>query len=217
MTDEKASDDSAESERLARVMNSSVEDLHNRVGLPSEFFKKLTEEDDDWSFIVKGHALIEAAMNDLLVNALGKKSLEKFIARKQLVAFKLPMAKDLGLVASYLEGLIRIFSDLRNICVHHAQNLTFSLKAHIDSLDNASDFIKVTTGDHFFVIDVDTVRSNPRLVLAKLLEAVLGTLNLHIRLLQARQKALKAFLMCKPMSEGQVLLWELAKEVPPDV
>lgn len=44
--------------------------LEAQLGLPSGFLEGLRTE-DDWSFIIKIHALIEAAVSHLLCTALG--------------------------------------------------------------------------------------------------------------------------------------------------
>lgn len=48
----------------------AVEELVKELGLPEGFYAELLGE-DDWSFIIKLHALMEAAVTGLIVAALG--------------------------------------------------------------------------------------------------------------------------------------------------
>ena len=56
------------------TVEGSVRTLGTDIGLPIGFLEGLRAE-DDWSFIIKVHALIEAAVSHLLCSVLGKATL----------------------------------------------------------------------------------------------------------------------------------------------
>jgi hypothetical protein len=58
-------------------------DLESELGIASAFFNSLLDE-DDWSFVIKLHSLIEAAATHLLVVTLDKPELESIISRLEL-------------------------------------------------------------------------------------------------------------------------------------
>ena len=50
---------------LPFFLNPDVENLEKTLGMPPGFLSRLVEE-DDWSFVIKSHALIESALSYLL-------------------------------------------------------------------------------------------------------------------------------------------------------
>jgi len=45
--------------------------FETELGLPDGFLQRLRNSDDDWSFIIKVHALMEASVSYLLVHHFG--------------------------------------------------------------------------------------------------------------------------------------------------
>lgn len=64
-------------------LDSFLTPLESELGLPKAFFRGLLDE-NDWSFVIKLHSLIESAATRLLVVALGKPELEEIISRIEL-------------------------------------------------------------------------------------------------------------------------------------
>ncbi len=115
----------------------ALERLEARLGLP----KKLSEgflNEDDWSFIIKLHALFEAAVTALLVKEIGNQQLEPIL-------WRLPMSDDevgrvrigraLGLMSDEDAKFIRRLSNLRNIVAHRVENVNFDLRSHVRNMD----------------------------------------------------------------------------------
>jgi hypothetical protein len=114
-----------------------IESLSNRIGIPPSFFESLVKE-DDWSFIIKLHALFEAAVNLLLVHALDNNSLDTFISRLELsnnTTGKLAMAKSLRVLGEANRRFLRKLSELRNQLIHDVRNIDFSLSAYVEGLN----------------------------------------------------------------------------------
>ena len=111
--------------------------LQSKLGLPDEFFKNLLEE-NDWSFIIKLHALLEGACSKLLVFHFNEPKIEKIFLRLELsdtTTGKLAFLKELGLLGS--EGLkyIVTLSMFRNKLVHNIQNYDVDLKEMVSDFD----------------------------------------------------------------------------------
>lgn len=93
---------------------------------------------DDWSFVIKAHALIEEAVTEVIVAHLGQESLKGLIERLPLSdakAGKLVATKQLGLLPDNHRKFIRWFSELRNILAHRLENTSFTFEAHLAAFD----------------------------------------------------------------------------------
>lgn len=210
----KASSDAA----LAAAIDGAVAHLQKRIGLGDSFFNELSEQDDDWEFFVKGHALLEAVLNEAIVHSLGRRSIEKKIEKMQISA-KLEWALDLDLLHAESRNFIKNFSDIRNTCVHKIANVSFSLKSYLKEQkpENVRAFMQAASMGGFVVFEKTSFEENPRAIIAAALKAVLGTLNVQSQLHWMRQSVLKLYLMCKPASEVQQHLWDIAKGASPDI
>ena len=85
-------------------------------GLTEGFCDALLRE-DDWSFVIKLHAVLEAAVTNILVEKTGYRSLQGVFSRidmGQEGEGKLAFAKALGLLASEERRYIKQLSELRN-------------------------------------------------------------------------------------------------------
>ncbi len=93
---------------------------------------------DDWSMIIKSHALIEALVTDLIVAKTEEPSMKAVIERLPLSddqIGKIRIAKDYGLLTSEERTFVRRFSELRNQLVHRFENVDFNLQKYVAGLD----------------------------------------------------------------------------------
>ena len=60
-----------------------IKDLEKQLSIPEGFFNKLHDE-DDWSFIIKLHALFEAALSFLITQKLGDDRLLNIFAAMEM-------------------------------------------------------------------------------------------------------------------------------------
>jgi DNA-binding MltR family transcriptional regulator len=111
--------------------------FETELGLPSKFLDRLATE-DDWSFVIKAHALIEATVTHMLTEGVDER-LRKVFERLELSGAengKLVFAEALGLIDTKDRRFIRLFSELRNKLVHDIRRVTFTFDAHLKSLDD---------------------------------------------------------------------------------
>ena len=115
-----------------------IQKLELRIGAKKGFFGKIFDE-DDWSFIVKLHTLVEAACTHLLLFHFREPRLSNVIARLELnnnTTGKLAFLKNLDLLGKNNRRYIRALSELRNSLVHDVRNTVFSLEKMVNSLSS---------------------------------------------------------------------------------
>jgi len=115
-----------------------VAGLEREFELPKGFVQGLLKE-DDWSFVIKLHALIEASVAHMLTARLGE-NLSEFVHGMSLRGrtSKLNLAKALGYLDSGAVSFVGMLADLRNSLAHGVSNLTFSFRAYLTGLDDES-------------------------------------------------------------------------------
>jgi hypothetical protein len=102
--------------------------LETALGLPTGFIEHLVEE-DDWSFVVKAHALLEACATELLVRSSDSR-LTPIFKSMQLGggrASKMEFVRALGLLDDPAISFVRWLGELRNRIVHDVRHVGFSL------------------------------------------------------------------------------------------
>jgi len=126
---------------LENVFYDQLSVIEQQLRLPDRFFRNIRAE-DDWSFIIKIHALFEAAVSDQVCEKLNRPELKDVMSclelsdsRRGKVAFAdaLGMLGD-GTVARRHRGFIRHLSELRNKLAHDPRNVNFDLREDIDQL-----------------------------------------------------------------------------------
>jgi hypothetical protein len=114
-----------------------ISQLTNELGAPEGALMSLLT-DNDWSMIIKSHALIEGAMTLLLTSALTETSLSPAFSRLPLsedITGTLAFAKALGLLRPSERRFIKRLSELRNMLAHDPRHLAFTLKQYVSGMD----------------------------------------------------------------------------------
>jgi hypothetical protein len=150
-----------------------VGQFEKEIGLPGSFFLNLLVKEDDWSFIIKLHALVEAAVSHLLATICGDKLLGIF-TRLELssdTVGKLAFAKVLDVLDSDERTFIRKLSEIRNSFAHDVRQAGATLAAYVARLNKDQlKALKVAIGpgvDPFPIADtalpeLEFVRDNPK-------------------------------------------------------
>lgn len=129
-----------------------LDKLEELLEIPPGFLEHL-EEEDDWSFVIKAHALIEAAVTQMVIGANDPRVAEIF--RKLALGGgrtgKLAFAEGLGLVDRSQRVFIDKFSELRNTLVHDIRRVSFSFGDYFAKLPPSerlrwAEMIVVTAG-----------------------------------------------------------------------
>jgi len=95
------------------------------------------QQEDGWSFLVKLHALVEAATTHALVAQTGIASAKEFFSRFELSGAKtgkIALAEALEMLTSEERRFIRSLSEMRNVLVHDVKNVGVDLAEYFSAL-----------------------------------------------------------------------------------
>lgn len=118
-------------------IDKGILDLQEKIGLPENFFKELLKE-DDWSFVIKLHALIEGVCTSLLVFHFNDPKLQGIFSQLELsntTTGKLTFLKETELLGTENRRYISSLSQLRNKLVHDIKHYKIDLKKMISDFD----------------------------------------------------------------------------------
>ena len=131
----------------------SLESIERELGLAPGILMGLLEGGDDWSFVIKAHALIESAANHLLLAALNEPRLANVLPYLELSdprVGKLAIVGALDLLPKPHRQFIHGFSELRNRLVHDVAQVGFTFDDYLAHLDkNQRKAFKSTFGGIF--------------------------------------------------------------------
>lgn len=139
-----------------------ISEHEDKLGVPKGFFVKLFEE-DDWSFVIKLHALFEAAANYILVRKLGVPEIEESINYLEFSGARIGKTKllmEMGVISKRQFTFTNKLSALRNQLVHRISNVNFSFSEYIGDMDSnqRKEFVK-TFG--YGVLETIPLKSGP--------------------------------------------------------
>jgi hypothetical protein len=119
-------------------VDAGILELEAKIGVRENFFKDLLLE-DDWSFVIKLHALFEAACTHLLLFHFKELELTDVFARLELsnkATGKIAFLSRLGLLGKENRRLVAALSEMRNSLVHDVRNAEFSLESMVAEFDS---------------------------------------------------------------------------------
>lgn len=108
------------------------------LGVPATLVLTLLDE-DDWSFLIKLHALIETALTGALVDHFGAPPAlaEQFaISAVGGAGGKIKLAYEAELINKPMKDFLDRFAELRNQLVHSIDGIKFSLAGYVQSLSD---------------------------------------------------------------------------------
>lgn len=116
-----------------------VANLEAELGLPDQWSTFIAAE-DDWSFVIKCHALLEAAANRALSLSIGRPELHDLVTRLEMsgqATGKVTALVSLGVLDSDSKRFLSKLSELRNAFVHDVRNTTQTIPSFLASLDKS--------------------------------------------------------------------------------
>jgi hypothetical protein len=120
-------------------VSEAILELESKIGVPTNFFRNLNNA-DDWSFVIKLHALFEAACSHLLLFHFKEPELSEVFSRLELsnkTTGKIAFLGKIGLLDKENRRFISTLSELRNSLVHDVRNSEFSLTNLLGTLEAA--------------------------------------------------------------------------------
>lgn len=118
-------------------LNEAIAKLESELALSPGFFDGLRAE-DDWSFIIKCHALMETACSVLLTAYFNNPKYEDIFSRIEMSDTKkgkVAFLRTAGLVVPEEVRFIIALSELRNKLVHNIRGIAFKFSDHVSALD----------------------------------------------------------------------------------
>ena len=165
-----------------------------RLGLPPDFYTKLLEE-DDWSFVIKANALVEAACSDALAARFHAPDLAERFATLDLghkKHGKVALLRASGAIEKEQAAFLQLVYELRNRLAHNIRHVGFTFDVYLkeaEPKDRAAFIKQVGHGIKPEVLGAprDTfVAENPKLALWATLSEVLACLHVEHALAEAR-------------------------------
>jgi hypothetical protein len=111
--------------------------LKDTVGISRSLLDSL-DADDDWTFVIKMHGILEAALNHLLLARLDNPNLARIISRLETSnarTGKLAFIKAYGLLEDNACLFVQTLSEIRNRAVHDVKNFDLTLQKYLARLD----------------------------------------------------------------------------------
>lgn len=119
---------------LEDAVKIAIQAIEKKVGAPPQTMESLVTG-DDWSFVIRAHALLEGAVS-LLLSAHLDERLRPIFGRLELGredTGKLEFAKALGVLTKEERGFVRLLSQLRNKLAHDPRHLDFTFSKYLQS------------------------------------------------------------------------------------
>jgi len=182
----------------------AIKEIEKAVGVKTGFLVALLKE-DDWSFVIKLHALVEAAITHLLVVASGTERLGNVYALLELSdnrKGKLAFVRGLDLLDSKYRSLIKTLSEVRNKLVHDVKNVGTTLDEFVKQLDGqqCNNFVKAVMLDFDSPIEIggrdipirQFIVENPKVGIWMAVMSLFGDIYIQKAYLNIRKSYLKS-------------------------
>jgi hypothetical protein len=116
----------------------AIERFEREMGLPDRWYFSLMGE-SDWSFVIKLHALFEAALTHVLESKVQPAAAGKFVGGLNLGGQfgKLALADELRLLEEKELRFLRALSQMRNGCVHDIRNVGFTIAGYFAAMNDS--------------------------------------------------------------------------------
>jgi hypothetical protein len=108
--------------------------------VPDAFVHELKKE-DDWTFVIKSHFLLEGAISCLLTKLLRDDRLADVLTEIEL-SKKIEMLSVMEVFDAETRGFMRALSRLRNQLVHRLMNATFTFQEYLKDPNRRKTFVK---------------------------------------------------------------------------
>ncbi|OHB51608.1 MAG: hypothetical protein A2Y12_01830 [Planctomycetes bacterium GWF2_42_9] len=186
---------------IEKELHEAVEKLEERLKIKNGFLVNLLNE-DDWSFVIKSHALIEASVTNCLTHFLGYDKLASIFSRLELgskYCGKLEFAKELELLSDNERRFISSLSQLRNQLVHNVTEVNFDFHNYINNMDFNQKkkfidnfgycYLTEKSGGQYEIINKDLILAEPKKTIWLSLRFVLATISFSININVSERKA----------------------------
>lgn len=179
----------------------AAEQLAEELGLPRYFARKLWDE-DDWSFVVKAHALIEGAVKHGLTSHFRDQKIDHFIGKRLSHSSRVELAKECAAIDNQFIAGLHSLACLRNHIVHDPSMVSFCFADYLKSPQNARRLRDVVEIDIEYVRKTvalggqqivlrDLLMENPKLAILRFVVQLFAEVHLSTRRASLRSRMMK--------------------------
>jgi hypothetical protein len=114
-----------------------IQDIRSGAEKCASFLEKL-DQDNDWAYLIKVQALIEASITEAIIARLGDERIRRLVERLPLADTeigKIALAKDLDLLDSSQRKFVRRLASLRNNLAHRVDHVDFTFATYLSGLN----------------------------------------------------------------------------------
>jgi hypothetical protein len=122
---------------LGKDLIDYVTKMSIEIGLPASFLPDLQKQ-EDWSFIIKTHAFLEALISHAIAETVHRKELSEILCHLEMgniQSGKVRIAEKLGLIKADGKRFLIKLTSLRNDLAHDVQQINFKFSVFLQSLD----------------------------------------------------------------------------------
>ncbi len=122
---------------LEEIKTDIVEGLGGELTDKTDFLIKLMKG-DDWSLVIKSHALIESVISELIIAKINQEEIKTIVERLPLHGSeisKIEIVKTYNLIDKEQISFIKSLSELRNKLAHKFEYVEFSYVKYLSTLD----------------------------------------------------------------------------------
>ena len=185
--------------------------ISKELSLPEDFAVCLLKE-DDWSFVLKSHALIEACVIHAIDTQFQERSILEFL-KDLSMAKRLNLAKQLGILSEEMLGPIRILSSIRNDLAHDVEQVKFTFDIYLADADKRNAFHGNFLRNPYGTLEIGGKKITRRLFLKE--NPKWSIIEFLIELLvEVYLQQQKAFLNSTQLGIGEMLLKYLRSSDP---
>jgi len=176
----------------------------NQLKAEEGLFFSLLYEKNDWAFIIKLNAFVEAAITELVVKAIQNDKIRQIIARLDIADArfgKVVWLKALNILNAEDHRCVRALAELRNFFVHNITRINLSLVNYIAELDknqlksfienfgyNARESIEIGEKK---IPKAEFIRENPKLTIWLAVYFMLGSIIIEFDRFGLQEKELE--------------------------
>ena len=124
-------------DQAIKISFGSIDTISEDINKNNDFLFELLN-DNDWSFVIKAHALLETIITELIICKIEEAKLKPLIDKIPLhdtQVSKIKILKTYGLITKEQETFIKTLSEIRNNIVHKFENINFSFSKYVEGLD----------------------------------------------------------------------------------
>jgi len=122
---------------MSSEIQQKVDEFEERLGLPQGFYSHLLKE-DDWSFVIKISALVEAACTHILSYKFRHPELEdnfSYLEQGNRKVGRVALLKKAGALYEDQAKVLYSLAELRNSLAHNIKNTNFNFNEYVKKLD----------------------------------------------------------------------------------